>query len=49
MNVGDCLGNFDYIYEYFSEDPNAPWADIPWGLGAWGTPLMEWDPPLEDK
>lgn len=51
--VGDCSGGFDVIYDYFSqpdEEGNPkPWADIPWGLGAWGTPLMNWDPPFADK
>ena len=46
--VGDCSGGFDTIYEYFSEE-GKPWADVPWGLGAWGTPKMTWDPPLADK
>ena len=46
--VGDCSGGFDKIYDYLST-PGKPWADIPWGLGAWGTPEMNWDPPLADK
>ena len=42
--VGDCLGNFDKIYNYLDSETkqDAPWADIPWGLGAWGSPWMEW-------
>ena len=48
--VGDCLGNFDKIYNYLdSEDKkDAPWADLPWGLGAWGSPVLKWNP-FEDK
>ena len=47
-NVGDCMAGFDKIYEYMN-DPEKPWYDLPWGLGAWGTPKMTWDPPFEDK
>ena len=27
-----------------SEDPDAPWANLPWGLGAWGTVKHKWTP-----
>lgn len=48
MTVGDCLGNFDKIYDYMSANPDAPWANLPWGLGAWGSVLHKWTP-FEDK
>lgn len=48
-SVGDCLGNFDKIYQYLDSAPEtAPWKDLPWGLGAWGSPMMQYTP-FEDK
>ena len=31
-----------------SADPEAPWANLPWGLGAWGSVIHKWTP-FEDK
>ena len=31
-----------------SANPDAPWANLPWGLGAWGSVLHKWTP-FEDK
>lgn len=31
-----------------SANPDAPWANLPWGLGAWGSVVHQWTP-FEDK
>ena len=41
----DSKANFDWFYDYFSDESNPNydlWKDIPWGIGAWGSNQMIW-------